>query len=169
MCAYNRVAGEPACGSNELQQNILRDEWGFDGYIVSDCGAIRDIYKYHKVVETPAEAAAMGIANGTDLNCGVTYEHLGEAVRSGLLKEEQLDTSLMRLFIARFKLGMFDPDERVPWSSIPISVVDSKEHQALALEAARKSMVLLKNEDGILPLDRGLSKIAVIGPNADDV
>jgi len=169
MCAYNRVAGEPACGSNELQQNILRGEWGFDGYIVSDCGAIRDIYKYHKVVETPAEAAAMGIANGTDLNCGVTYEHLGEAVRSGLLKEEQLDTSLRRLFRARFKLGMFDPDERVPWSSIPISVVDSEQHQALALEAAHKSMVLLKNENGILPLDRGLDKIAVIGPNADDV
>jgi len=169
MCAYNRVAGEPACGSNELQQNILRDEWGFDGYIVSDCGAIRDIYKYHKVVETPAQAAAMGIANGTDLNCGVTYEQLGEAVRSGLLTEEQLDTSLRRLFRARFKLGMFDPDERVPWSSIPMSVIDSKEHQALALEAARKSMVLLKNEGGILPLDRGLSKIAVIGPNANDV
>jgi len=169
MCAYNRVAGEPACGSNELQQNILRGEWGFDGYIVSDCGAIRDIHKYHKIVETPAEAAAMGIANGTDLNCGVTYEHLGEAVRSGLLQEEQLDVSLKRLFRARFKLGMFDPDERVPWSSIPMSVVDSKEHQALALEAARKSMVLLKNEGGILPLDRGLSKIAVIGPNAFDV
>ena len=169
MCAYNRVAGEPACGSNELQQNILRDEWGFDGYIVSDCGAIRDIYKYHKVVETPAEAAAMGIANGTDLNCGVTYEQLGEAVRSGLLQEEQLDISLKRLFRARFKLGMFDPAERNPWSSIPISVIDSTEHQALALEAARKSMVLLKNEGGILPLDRSLSKIAVIGPNANDV
>ncbi len=169
MCAYNRVAGKPACGSDELQQNILRDEWGFDGYIVSDCGAIRDIYKYHKVVETPAEAAAMAVANGTDLNCGRTYENLGEAVRTGLLREEQLDTSLRRLFRARFKLGMFDPPERNPWSSIPISVIDSKEHQALALEAARKSMVLLKNEGGILPLDSGLGKIAVIGPNADDV
>lgn len=169
MCAYNRVAGEPACGSNELQQDILRGEWGFDGYIVSDCGAIRDIHKYHKIVETPAEAAAMGIANGTDLNCGMTYEHLGEAVRSGLLQEEQLDVSLKRLFRARFKLGMFDPAERVPWSSIPMSVIDSKEHQALALEAARKSIVLLKNEGGVLPLDRGLEKIAVIGPNANDV
>ena len=169
MCAYNRVAGEPACGSNELQQKILRDEWGFDGYIVSDCGAIRDIYKYHKVVETPAEAAAMGVARGTDLNCGRTYENLAEAVRSGLVQEEQLDVSLKRLFRARFKLGMFDPAERVPWSSIPISVIDSTEHQALALEAARKSMVLLKNEGGVLPLDRGLDKIAVIGPNANDV
>ncbi len=169
MCAYNRVAGEPACGSNELQQNILRNEWGFDGYIVSDCGAIRDIYKYHQVVETPAEAAAMGIANGTDLNCGVTYENLGEAVRTGLLQEEQLDTSLKRLFRARFKLGMFDPPGRIPWSTIPISVIDSKEHQTLALEAARKSMVLLKNDGGVLPLDRGLAKIAVIGPNANDV
>jgi len=169
MCAYNRVAGEPACGSNELQQNILRDEWGFDGYIVSDCGAIRDIYKYHQFVETPAEAAAMGIAKGTDLNCGRTYEGLAEAVRSGLLQEEQLDVSLKRLFRARFALGMFDPAERNPWSSIPISVIDSTEHQALALEAARKSMVLLKNEGGVLPLDRGLDKIAVIGPNANDV
>ncbi len=169
MCAYNRVAGKPACGSSELQQVILRDEWGFDGYIVSDCGAIRDIHKYHKLVETPAEAAAMGVAYGTDLNCGKTYENLGEAVRTGLLQEEQLDISLRRLFRARFKLGMFDPPGRVPWASIPISVVDSKEHQAVALEAARKSMVLLKNEDGILPLDRGLDKIAVIGPNADDV
>jgi len=169
MCAYNRVAGEPACGSIELQQNILRDEWGFDGYIVSDCGAIRDIYKYHKVVETPAEAAAMGIANGTDLNCGVTYKSLGEAVSSGLLQEDQLDTALKRLFRARFRLGMFDPAAQVPWSSIPISTVDSTKHQALALEAARKSMVLLKNEGGLLPLDRSLKKIAVIGPKANDV
>ena len=169
MCAYNRVAGEPACGSNELQQKILRDEWGFDGYIVSDCGAIRDIYKYHKVVETPAEAAAMGVARGTDLNCGRTYENLAEAVRSGLVQEEQLDVSLKRLFRARFALGMFDPAERVPWSSIPISVIDSTEHQALALEAARKSMVLLKNDGSVLPLDRNLGKIAVIGPNANDV
>jgi beta-glucosidase len=169
MCAYNRVAGEPACGSNKLQQKLLRDEWGFDGYIVSDCWAIKDIYSNHKVVETPAEAAAMGIANGTDLNCGVTYEHLGESVRSGLLQEEQLDVSLKRLFRARFKLGMFDPAERVPWSSMPMNVIDSKEHQALALEAARKSMVLLKNDNGVLPLDRNLSKIAVIGPNANDV
>jgi beta-glucosidase len=169
MCAYNRVRGVPSCGSNDLLQNILRDAWGFEGYVVSDCSAIRDIYMYHKVVETPAEAAAMGVANGTDLNCGSTYESLGEAARTGLLQEEQLDHSLRRLFRARFKLGMFDPPERNPWSSIPISVIDSKEHQALAAEAARKSMVLLKNEGGILPLDRELSRIAVIGPNADDV
>jgi beta-glucosidase len=169
MCAYNRVDGEPACGSNQLLQNILRDEWGFDGYIVSDCWAIKDIYKHHKVVETPAEAAAMAVAIGTDLNCGVTYEKLGEAVRTGLLQEEQLDRSLKRLFRARFRLGMFDPPERVPWSSIPMSVIDSEEHQALALETARKSMVLLKNEGGVLPLDRGVGRIAVIGPNADDV
>ncbi len=169
MCAYNRVGGEPCCGSNELLQNILRDEWGFEGYVVSDCWAIKDIYMYHKVVETPAEAAAMAVANGTDLNCGVTYENLGEAVRTGLLQEDQLDRSLKRLFRARFRLGMFDPSERVPWSSIPISVIDSEEHQALALETARKSMVLLKNEGGVLPLDRDLGKIAVIGPSADDV
>jgi len=169
MCAYNRVGGEPCCSSSELLQRILRDEWGFDGYVVSDCWAIRDIYKHHKVAETPAEAAAMAVANGTDLNCGVTYENLGEAVRTGLLQEEQLDRSLKRLFRARFRLGMFDPPERVPWSSIPMSVIDSEKHQALALETARKSIVLLKNQGGVLPLDRGLGKIAVIGPNANDV
>jgi beta-glucosidase len=169
MCAYNRVRGVPSCGSNDLLQNILRDEWGFEGYVVSDCSAIRDIYLHHKVVETAAEAAAMGVANGTDLNCGQTYESLGEAVRTGLLREEQLDNSLRRLFRARFKLGMFDPPERNPWSSIPISVIDSKEHRALAAETARKSMVLLKNEGGLLPLNRGLGTIAVIGPNADDI
>jgi len=111
----------------------------------------------------------MGIANGADLNCGRTYENLAEAVRSGLLQEAQLDVSLKRLFKARFRLGMFDPDDQVPWSSIPMSVIDSPEHQALALEAARKSIVLLKNDGGVLPLDRNLGKIAVIGPNANDV
>jgi len=169
MCAYNRVRGVPSCGSNELLQQILRDEWGFGGYVVSDCSAIRDIYLNHKVVETAAEAAAMGVANGTDLNCGVTYESLGESVRTGLLSEEDLDNSLRRLFRARFRLGMFDPPERNPYSDIPFSVVDSDEHRALASEAARKSMALLKNEGGLLPLDRGLGTIAVIGPNADDV
>lgn len=169
MCAYNRFRELPACGSDELLQQILREEWGFTGYVVSDCWAIMDIYNTHKVVGTAAEAAAMAVAAGTDLNCGVTYDSLGVAVRDGLLDQEQLDVSLRRLFRARFRLGMFDPPDRVPYASIPYSVNESEEHKALALETTRKSMVLLKNEDGLLPLDRNLGTIAVIGPNADEV
>ncbi len=169
MCAYNRFRGEPCCGSNELLQQILRDEWGFDGYVVSDCWAIMDIYNTHKVVQTAAEAAAMGVASGTDLNCGVTYDSLIVAVEQALVSEEQIDISLRRLLRARFRLGMFDPPDRVPYKDIPYRVNDSREHRELALETTRKSIVLLKNEDGLLPLRRDLRAIAVIGPNADDV
>jgi beta-glucosidase len=168
MCAYNRFRGEPACGSRELLETILRGEWGFTGYVVSDCGAITDIYRYHNVVETAPEAAAMGVASGTDLNCGSAYENLTEAIGLGLLTEEELDVSVRRLFEARMRLGMFDPPGRVPYSNIPYSVNDSEEHGALALEATRKSLVLLKNADDLLPLGRDLGTIAVIGPNADD-
>jgi beta-glucosidase len=169
MCAYNRFRGAPCCGSNELLQQILREEWGFDGYVVSDCWAIMDIYRQHRVVETAAEAAAMGVATGTDLNCGVTYDSLLVAVEQGFVSEEQIDISLERLFRARFKLGVFDPPERVPYTSIPYSVNDSEPHRQLALEAARKSVVLLKNEGALLPLRKDLGTIAVVGPNADDV
>jgi beta-glucosidase len=169
MCAYNRFRGAPCCGSYELLQQKLRHEWRFDGYVVSDCWAIMDIYRTHRVVETAPEAAAMGVAMGTDLNCGVTYDSLLVAVRRGLVTEEHIDTSLERLFRARFRLGMFDPPERVPYASIPYSVNDSEEHQKLAVEATRKSIVLLKNDGDLLPLSRELGTIAVIGPNADDV
>ena len=169
MCAYNRFRGDPACGSFELLQQILREEWGFGGYVVSDCWAIMDIYNTHRVVENAPQAAAMALAAGTDLNCGVSYDSLGVAVRKGLLTEEQLDVSIRRLLRVRFRLGTFDPPERVPFANIPFSVNDSEEHRALALEATRKSMVLLKNEGGILPLSRELGTIAVIGPNADEV
>ena len=169
MCAYNRFRGDPACGSPELLQQILRDEWGFEGYVVSDCWAIMDIYNTHRVAETAPQAAAMGVSSGTDLNCGVTYDSLGVAVGSGLLTEEQLDVSLRRLLRARFRLGMFDPPERVPYANIPYSVNDSEAHRTLALETTRKSMVLLKNEGGLLPLSRELGTIAVIGPNAHEV
>ncbi len=168
MCAYNRFRGDPCCGSNELLQRILREEWGFDGYVVSDCWAIMDIYNTHKVVDTPAEAAAMGVANGTDLNCGVTYDNLVVAVEQGLIDERQIDVSVERLMRARFRLGMFDPPERVPYAQTPPSVNESQAHRDLAVETARKSIVLLKN-DGLLPLGRDLRTIAVIGPNADDV
>jgi len=169
MCAYNRYLGEACCGSSQLLNTILRDEWGFEGYVVSDCGAIRDIYSYHHVVETSPEAAALGVKSGCDLNCGQQYEDLLQAVEEGLIAEEEIDVSLKRLFRARFKLGMFDPPEKVPYARIPYKVNDSRKHRKLALETARKSIVLLKNEYNLLPLKKDISTIAVIGPNADDV
>jgi beta-glucosidase len=169
MCAYNRFRGEPCCGSSELLQKILREEWGFDGYVVSDCWAIMDFYTTHKVDDTAPEAAARALLAGTDLNCGVTYDSLGVAVKRGLVSEPLVDLAVKRLFQARFELGMFDPPERVPYAQIPARVNDSKEHRELAVETARKSIVLLKNEGGLLPLRKDLRTLAVIGPNADDV
>lgn len=169
MCAYNRYKGEACCGSGRLLTTILRDKWGFEGYVVSDCGAIRDIYKNHKVVGTSPEAAALAVKSGCDLNCGSQYKNLLEAVEKGFIAEAEMDISVRRLFKARFKLGMFDPPDKVPYSKIPYSIVDCGEHRKLAIEAARKSIVLLKNENRILPLKKDLGTIAVIGPNADDV
>ena len=169
MCAYNRFRGDPCCGSSELIQRILRDRWGFDGYVVSDCWAIMDFYTFHKTAQDAPSAAAAALMAGTDLNCGVTYDSLAVAVRKGLVPEHQVDRAVARLFRTRFKLGMFDPPERVPFASIPESVNDSKEHRQTALEATRKSIVLLKNEGGLLPLRDDLRTVAVIGPNADDV
>jgi beta-glucosidase len=167
MCAYNRYNGEACCGSKRLLQDVLRNEWGFKGYIVSDCDAIVDIYKFHQLVATPEEAAALAVKSGTDLECGNVYLHLKEAVASNLISESDIDLAVKRLFKARFKLGMFDPPGKVTYAQIPYSVVDSKEHKALALEAARKSIVLLKNKDNILPLKKDIGTLAVIGPNAD--
>jgi beta-glucosidase len=167
MCAYNRYHGEACCGSNRLLTTILRDEWGFKGYVVSDCGAIGDIYQHHKLVETPEQAAAQAVKAGCDLECATIYEHLKEAVAKKLITEKEIDVAVKRLFTARFKLGMFDPPDNVKYTKIPYSVVDSKENKQLALEAARKSIVLLKNDNNLLPLRSGIKKIAVIGPNAD--
>jgi beta-glucosidase len=169
MCAYNSLDGKPACANPRLLGNILREEWGFPGYVVSDCGAIGDIYQWHKTARNAAEGVAMAVRAGCDLDCGLEYEILVPAVRQGLLLEKEVDTAVRRLLTARFRLGMFDPPERVPWARIPYSVNESAEHRELALEAARKSIVLLKNEGGMLPLDRNLKTIAVIGPNADSV
>ena len=169
MCAYNRVAGDPACASRRLLQDILRGEWGFPGYVVSDCDAIDDIRATHRLTADSAEAAAMGVRAGTDLDCGRAYQGLLDAVRRGLVSEQELDLALRRLFGARLRLGMFDPPERVPFASIPYSANDAPEHRALALEAARRSIVLLKNEGGLLPLSRGVRTLAVIGPNANDL
>ncbi|MCJ7611393.1 MAG: glycoside hydrolase family 3 C-terminal domain-containing protein, partial [Candidatus Aminicenantes bacterium] len=169
MCAYNRFAGEACCGSPRLLTEILRNEWKFQGYVVSDCGAIDDMFQGHKVVSTQAEAAALGVKSGCDLSCGTEYRSLQEAVDKGLITEKEVDVSVKRLFRARFKLGEFDPAEKVGYAQIPYSAVDSGENRALALEAARKSIVLLKNERKTLPLKKDLEAIAVIGPNADDV
>jgi beta-glucosidase len=169
MCAYNRFMGDPCCASNQLLQQILRDEWGFQGYVVSDCWAIQDIYATHKVAETAAAASAMSVATGTDLNCGVSYDSLVVAVDQGLIDEADIDVAVKRLFRARFMLGMFDPPEHVPYASIPYSVNSSPENSQLAVETALKSIVLLKNDDDVLPLSKDLGTIAVIGPNADDV
>ncbi|HEV8498279.1 MAG TPA: glycoside hydrolase family 3 C-terminal domain-containing protein [Gemmatimonadaceae bacterium] len=167
MCAYNRIDGKAACGSDMLLKNILRGEWQFPGYVVSDCGAIDDIYLRHKVVQTAAEAAALGVKTGTDLDCGRVYPNLVDAVKQGLITEAQIDTSVTRLFLARFRLGMFDPPASVRWAQIPISILDQPANRALALRTARESMVLLKNQGGVLPLKKTLGTIAVIGPNAD--
>jgi beta-glucosidase len=175
MGAYNRVNGEPACASPTLLLKILRQEWGFggpdglEGYVVSDCWAIIDIYAHHRVVATPEEAAALAVQNGCELNCGSTYPALVGAVKQGLISEATIDRAVERLFWARFRLGMFDPAEQVPYTQIPYEVINSPEHQALALQAARESMVLLKNEDNLLPLRKDLGSIAIVGPNADDL
>ena len=169
MCAYNSVDGQPACANSRLLEDILRKQWGFSGYVVSDCGAVGDIYLNHKFAPTPEQGVADAIQAGTDLNCGVEYVHLLAAVRQGLVAETAVDQALGRLLTARFKLGMFDPPEMVKYAQIPYSENDSPAHRELALETARKSIVLLKNEGGVLPLSKSLKTIAVIGPNADDV
>ncbi len=168
MSAYNRTNGEPCSSSQALLVDILREEWKFEGYVVSDCWAIRDIHEHHKVTSTPAESAALAVKAGCDLNCGCTYQHIPSAVEQGLLTEADLDLCVTRLFVARLRLGMFDPAERVPFAAIPYEVNDSPPHAALARAAARESMVLLKNQGSLLPLRSDLGSIAVIGPNAND-
>ncbi|WP_246193432.1 glycoside hydrolase family 3 protein [Pseudoxanthomonas suwonensis] len=168
MGAYNRVYGESASGSKFLLQDTLRRDWGFDGYVMSDCWAIVDIWKNHKIVETPEEAAALAVRNGTELNCGSTYAgNLPVAVKKGLISEAELDEALTRLFVARMELGMFDPPEQVRWAQVPYSVNQSAEHDALARKMAQESLVLLKN-DGVLPLSKDIRRLAVVGPTADD-
>jgi len=167
MCAYNRTNDEPCCANKKLMTDILRGEWGFKGYVVSDCGAIRDIWEGHKFVKSEAEAAALAVRAGTDLTCGSEYVKLLDAVKKGLITEAEIDTSLKRLMTARFRLGMFDPPEMVQYARIPFSQNDTPEHRRLALQSARESIVLLKNASRTLPLPKNLKSIAVIGPNAD--
>jgi beta-glucosidase len=167
MCAYNRVNGEAACAHDQLLNGILRGAWGFQGYVVSDCGAIADLHSKHHVTDSAAQSAALAVRRGTDLECGTVYANLADALRQGLLSEGDLDRSLERLFLARLRLGMFDDPKHVRYAQIPYSVVDSPEHRALAQHAAEESLVLLKNAGATLPLRRDLKTIAVLGPNAD--
>ena len=170
MCAYQRFEGEPCCGSNRLLAQIIRNEWGYKHLVVSDCGAIGDFYHEGLYGTHPdaASASASAVANGTDLECGWgDYLQLEEAVARGLITEERIDASLRRLLEARFALGEMDPDSIVPWSRIGIDTVDCATHRRLALEMARKSMVLLHN-DGVLPLDKRAEGLVVMGPNAVD-
>lgn len=169
MGAYNRLDGEACCASHKLLEQILRGEWGFQGYVVSDCGAIGDIFLHHKIVKSMEEATSLAVKRGCELDCGEEYRTLVKAVAMGLISEAQIDTAVKRLFEARFRLGMFDPPELVRYAQIPYSVNDSPEHRELALKTARESIVLLKNENYLLPLKKDLKSIAVIGPNADVV
>lgn len=164
MGAYNRTNGEPCCASETLMQKILYGDFGFDGYYVSDCGAICDINKHHKVTENEAESAALAVNNGCHLNCGQAYTWLKTSVALNLISEETITAAVEKLFETRFRLGMFDDD--CEYDNIPYDVVECKEHRALSRKMAQESIVLLKN-NGILPLS-GKEKIAVIGPNADD-
>lgn len=165
MGAYNRTNGEPCCGSKTLLKDILREQWGFKGHVVSDCWAILDFHMNHKVTSTATESAALAIKNGCDLNCGNVYLQMMLAYKEGLVSEEDITRSCERLMATRYRLGMFD--ENCEYNKIPYEENDSREHNEMSLNAARKSMVLLKN-DGILPLDKTkIKSIAVIGPNAD--
>jgi beta-glucosidase len=168
MCVYNSVDGVPGCASTDLLQKRLRDDWGFQGYVVSDCGAIGDIFRSHKYVATEGEAAVSAVKAGTDLTCGGEYRSLLDEVKAGHIAEAEITRSAERLFEARFRLGMFDPLERVPYSKIPYSENDSAAHRQLAREAEREAIVLLKNGGGLLPLKSSVTKIAVVGPSAND-
>ena len=170
MCAYQRLDDDPCCGSTRLLQTILRDEWGFDYLVVSDCGAVSDFYTSHKSSSTPVTASAKAVLAGTDVECGYgyAYKSIPEAVRRGLITEKEVDKHVVRLLEGRFDLGEMDDPELVEWSKIPYSAMSSKEHVQIALDMARQSLVLLQNRGDILPLSKGREKIAVIGPNADD-
>ncbi|MCL6590710.1 MAG: glycoside hydrolase family 3 C-terminal domain-containing protein [Firmicutes bacterium] len=168
MGAYNRLNGEPCCGSETLLKKILREEWGFTGHVTSDCWAIKDFHENHRVTRTAPESVALAVNNGCDLNCGSMYLNLLIAHQEGLVSEAAIDQSVTRLMVTRMKLGMFDDPAKVPYSSIPFTMNDCPEHQKLALEVSKKSLVLLKNQNQLLPLDRKkLKSIAVIGPNAN--
>jgi beta-glucosidase len=168
MCAYQRYEGEPCCASDRLLQEILRDKWGFDGIVVSDCGAVSDFYRSHRTHADVASASADAVLSGTDVECGTNYKSLTDAISKGLITEEDIDVNIRRVLASRIKLGMFDPAEKLPWANLGLADLSSPAHTALAEKAAREAIVLLKNENNILPLRKDNITIAVVGPNADD-
>jgi len=171
MCAYQRLDDDPCCGNTRLLQKILRDDWGFKYVVVSDCGAIADFYTTHKVSSDALHASVKGVWSGTDVECqwiNHNYKLLPDAVERGLIIEEEINEHLMRVLVGRFDLGEMDDDALVPWAKIPMSVVNNEEHRKLAFDMALESMTLLQNKNSILPLNKSIEKIAVVGPNADD-
>ncbi len=169
MCAYNRTNDQACCGSNVLLQDILRNDWNFRGHIVSDCWALHDLYEGHKVAANRVEAAALALKSGVNVNCGDTYPYLADAVTQGLVSEKEIDESLTWLLRSRFKLGLFDPPEMNPYTSISTDVINCEKHRQLAREAAQKSVVLLKNKNNVLPLKKDIEYIYVLGPNATNL
>ncbi len=170
MCAYQRLDDDPCCGSNRLMQTILRDEWGFQYLVVSDCGAVSDFHMNHKSSSDAVHGSSKAVLAGTDVECGFDYAYksIPEAVRRGFITEAEVDKHVIRLLEGRFDLGEMDDPSLVEWSKIPYSAMDSKEHRQLALDMARQTIVLLQNKNNVLPLKKNAEKIAVIGPNADD-
>jgi len=169
MGAYNRTNDEPCCASQHLLGDILRGEWKFEGHVVSDCGALADIHNHHHVTADAPESAALAIKRGCDLDCGGVFEQLGVAIQRGLLTEADIDRALARVFTSRFKLGLFDPPEAVPYASIPLSIINCAEHRTLARRAAVESIVLLKNKNNVLPIAPCVRSIFITGPHAADV
>jgi beta-glucosidase len=170
MCAYNAFDGQPCCGSDKLMNDILRNQWKFTGYVTSDCGGIGHFFRTHKTHPNAESAAADAVLHGTDCECSSqpSYRALMKAVAEEMITEKQIDVSVERLFTIRFRLGMFDPTDKVPFSKIGVESLEAKPHKEHALKMANESIVLLKNENSILPLNKSLKKIAVVGPNADD-
>lgn len=168
MCAYNRLEGSPCCGNNELLQDILRNQWGFGGYVTSDCWAVSDFTSYHKTHSNETEAAVDAVLSGTDLECGNLYQKLLQGVERGIISEKEINVSLKRLFAILFKLGFFDEVQQNPYASIGREVIESEGHKAHAYKMAQESMVLLKNKNQILPLSKNIKRIALVGPNIDN-
>ena len=171
MCAYQRFEGKPCCTSDRLLIDILRNKWGYDGLVVTDCDAINNFFNrgQHETHKDPLSASVDAVLNGTDLECGKVFMNLAEGLQKGLIKESDLDGHLRRTLTGRFELGMFDPADMLPWAKLGPDVISSEKHDQLATQAARESMVLLENKGAVLPLSKSIKTLAVIGPNADDV
>ena len=171
MCAYQRFEGKPCCTSDRLLIDILRNKWGYDGLVVTDCDAINNFFNrgQHETHKDPLSASVDAVLNGTDLECGKVFMNLTEGLQKGYIKESDLDQHLRKTLTGRFELGMFDPADRLPWAKLGENVISSEEHNELATQAARESMVLLENKGNVLPISKNLKKLAVIGPNINDV